>query len=144
MFPHMRIWLCMEMTVERPEALFSLLGERARLRLACCLLAEPGGLCVCEMAEALRISQPNLSQHLRLMKAGGLAEERREGRWVYYRLPHPGHPLLKHIRICLDMVCCCSDVQEDLKRLRARLKLRRGGRCVVGFSREKTKRRASV
>ncbi len=129
----------MEMMLERPQALFALLGERVRLRLACCLLLKKDGLCVCELADALEVSQPNVSQHLRLMKAAGLAEERRAGRWIYYRLKDAGHPFFDQIRCCIETVCCCTDIQADLRRLRARLKLRRGGQCVIGFA-TKTRR----
>ncbi|MGH2607732.1 MAG: ArsR/SmtB family transcription factor [Tepidiformaceae bacterium] len=111
---------------------FAALGERVRLRLACCLLAAPAGLCVCELVDALGVSQPNVSRHLKLLKAAGLVAERREGRWMYYRLRNPEHPLVAGLRPCLETVCCCEDVQDDLRRLRARMRLRRGGKCVVG------------
>lgn len=127
----------MELAVAHPQELFAALGERLRLRLACCLLTVKEGLCVCELVDALEVSQPNVSRHLKLLKAADLAEERREGRWVYYRLKNPDHPLVEQIRCCLETVCCCADIQEDLRRLRARLKLRRGGKCVVGFQANK-------
>ncbi len=123
----------MELTARATQALFAALGERLRLRLACCLLAAPGGLAVCELTEALEVSQPNASRHLALLRTSGLVEERREGRWVYYALRNVKHPFFESIRCCVESVCCCADIQEDLQRLRARLKLRRGGKCVVGF-----------
>lgn len=126
----------MKLTANPFPELFAALGERLRLRLACCLLAAPKrgeGLCVCELTDALEVSQPNVSRHLKLLKAAGLVEERREGRWVYYRLTHVEQPFFQNLRCCLDAVCCCTDIQEDLRRLRARLRLRRGGKCVVGL-----------
>lgn len=122
----------MELTIARPEELLAALGERLRLRLACCLVAARDGLCVCELVDALQAPQPNVSQHLRLMRAAGLVEEQREGRWVYYRLKGLDHPILKSIHGCIEKICCCADIQEDLRRLRGRLKLRRNGKCVVG------------
>ena len=123
----------MNVALAESENLFSALGDRLRLRLACCLLTIKEGLCVCELVDALNVSQPNASRHLKLMKSAGLAEEDRDGRWAYYRLKDADHPFFKNIRCCIETVCCCSDIQEDLRRLRARLKLRRGGKCVVGF-----------
>ncbi|MFQ5927426.1 MAG: ArsR/SmtB family transcription factor [Terriglobia bacterium] len=123
----------MELSLAQPQELFAVLGERLRLRLACCLLTAKEGLCVCELVDALQVSQPNASRHLKLMKAAGLVEERRDARWVYYRLKHADHPFFNNIRCCIDTVCCCVDVQDDLRRLRARLKLRRRGKCVVGI-----------
>ncbi len=65
----------------------------------------------------------------------GLVEEERDGRWAYYRLRDAKHPFFNNIRCCIEAVCCCADIQVDLRRLRTLLKLRRGGRCVVGFRR---------
>jgi len=72
----------------------------------CRLLANPkrleiidalrnGELSVSELAEALEISQANLSQHLALMRQGGTVTTRREGLNVFYRLSNP-----KIIRAC--------------------------------------------
>ena len=41
------------------------------------------------LAQALQISQPNLSQHLSLMRAAGVVEAERGGREVRYRLADP-------------------------------------------------------
>ncbi len=123
----------MELTLAQPRALFDVLGDRLRLRVACCLLTVKEGLCVCELVDTLQVSQPNASRHLKLMKAADLVEEQREGRWVYYRLKDADHPFVNNVRCCIETVCSCDDIQDDLKRLRARLKLRRGGKCVVGI-----------
>jgi len=126
----------MNLALEQSKDLFDALGDRFRLRLACCLLTAKDGLCVCELVDALEVSQPNASRHLKLMKAAGLVEEDRDGRWVYYRLKDTEHSFFKNIRCCIETVCCCADIQDDLRRLRARLKLRRSGKCVVGFRQE--------
>jgi len=126
----------MNLALAETKELFGALGDRLRLRLACCLLTVNEGLCVCELVDALDVPQPNASRHLKLMKAAGLVEEDRDGRWVYYRLKDTEHPFFKNIRRCIETVCCCTDIQEDLRRLRSRLKLRQGGKCVVGFRQE--------
>lgn len=115
------------------HGVFAALGERVRLRLICCLLAARDAVCVCELVDALAEPQPNVSRHLKLLQAAGIVETRRDGRWIYHRLRYPDHPLLRGLRACLETVCCCADVQADLRRLRARLTLRRGGKCVVGM-----------
>ena len=48
-----------------------------------------GEISVTDLAEALEISQPNLSQHLTLMRQKGIVTTRREGLNVYYRLASP-------------------------------------------------------
>jgi len=123
----------MNVTLERSQELFAALGDRVRLRLACCLAAAKEGLCVGELVDALEAPQPNVSRHLKLMKTSDLVEEQREGRFVYYRLKGAQHPFFDNLRCCLESVCCCDDIQADLRRLRERLKLRRKGKCVIGF-----------
>ncbi len=43
-------------------------------------------LCVCDLCDALKISQPKLSFHLKTLKEAGLVSTRQEGRWIYYSL----------------------------------------------------------
>jgi len=112
--------------------LFAALGDRVRLRLACCLLAVPRGVCVSELVDALDVSQPNVSRHLKVLKAAGLVDEQRDGRWMYYRLRQPDQPVFQRIRTCLETVSAGADLQADARRLRARLDLRRAGSCVLG------------
>ena len=45
-----------------------------------------GGLCVCQAAAALGAPVSTVSEHLAELKRAGLADERRDGRWVTYRL----------------------------------------------------------
>lgn len=45
-----------------------------------------GERCVCELTGALDAAQSRLSFHLRTLREAGLVADRREGRWVYYRL----------------------------------------------------------
>src|SRR6266508_4175647 len=63
--------------------LFAALGDRVRLRLACCLLAVPRGVCVSELVDALDVSQPNVSRHLKVLKAALLVYEHRDGRYLH-------------------------------------------------------------
>ena len=49
-----------------------------------------GGPCeVNRLAEAIGISQPNVSQHLAVLRAGGIVEAERDGREMHYRLSDP-------------------------------------------------------
>ncbi|MFG6175842.1 metalloregulator ArsR/SmtB family transcription factor [Halomonas sp. THAF12] len=51
------------------------------------LIRHQGELCVCELTEALELSQPKVSRHLAQLRRCGLLEDRRAGQWVHYRLP---------------------------------------------------------
>ncbi len=60
------------------------LSDRTRLRILAALAIRP--LCVCELTDLLGTGQPSVSRHLGILRAAGLVEDRREGRWVRYRL----------------------------------------------------------
>jgi ArsR family transcriptional regulator, arsenate/arsenite/antimonite-responsive transcriptional repressor len=121
------------MNLDCCQQMFASLGEKLRLRIACCLLFWKDGLCVCELVDSLKESQPNISRHLKIMKAAGLVEERREGRWIYYRFISKMEDFSKDLQGCLENVCGCNEVQQDLTRLKDRLRLRKAGRCIVGI-----------
>jgi len=44
------------------------------------------GMCVCELQEALRIAQPTVSKHLKILEQAGLVNRRKEGLWVNYSI----------------------------------------------------------
>ncbi|CAI2458565.1 metalloregulator ArsR/SmtB family transcription factor [Serratia liquefaciens] len=76
------------MTSLTPLALFKNMSEETRLTLVL-LLRQAGELCVCELVSALEESQPKVSRHLAMLRESGLLIDRREGKWIYYRLsPH--------------------------------------------------------
>lgn len=68
-----------------PLLLCKCLSDPNRLQLAL-LLAQVPERCVCELTDALQLSQPTVSRHLALLRNGGLLQDRRQGKWVYYRL----------------------------------------------------------
>ncbi|HXY70465.1 MAG TPA: metalloregulator ArsR/SmtB family transcription factor [Gemmatimonadales bacterium] len=45
-----------------------------------------GERCVCELTDVLDEGQSLLSFHLKVLKDAGLVTDRREGRWMHYRL----------------------------------------------------------
>jgi len=73
-----------------PDEFFSALAHPLRLRALLLMRAE-SELCVCELTHALGASQPMVSRHLAQLRAAGVADDRRQGLWIYYRL-HPDLP----------------------------------------------------
>jgi ArsR family transcriptional regulator, arsenate/arsenite/antimonite-responsive transcriptional repressor len=47
-------------------------------------------MCVCEMKEALRISQPSVSKNLKILEEAGLVQFNKDGLWVNYYLSNGG------------------------------------------------------
>jgi DNA-binding transcriptional ArsR family regulator len=54
-----------------------------------CRLAQAGEMTVARLMEAVGLSQSALSQHLALMREGGLLATRKEGLNVHYRIADP-------------------------------------------------------
>ena len=46
-----------------------------------------GELCVCQIIELLGLAPSTISKHMSILKQAGLVENRKEERWMYYRLP---------------------------------------------------------
>jgi ArsR family transcriptional regulator len=69
---------------EELAAKFKALADPTRLAIVN-QLAAADECCVCQL-EALGVSQPTVSHHLRILREAGLVEGERRGTWVYYRL----------------------------------------------------------
>ena len=68
-----------------PLQLFKNLADETRLGIVFLLKAR-GELCVCDLCTALAQSQPKISRHLAMLRESGLLLDRKQGKWVHYRL----------------------------------------------------------
>jgi len=66
------------------EAIFKALGEGTRIKIVKLLSIKP--MYVCEMESVLEMSQPRISQHLRILKQAGLLHMQKEGQRAVYSL----------------------------------------------------------
>lgn len=72
----------------QPVQLFKILSDETRLAIVM-ILRESGELCVCDICAAISESQPKVSRHMAILREAGLVLDRREGKWIHYRLsPH--------------------------------------------------------
>ncbi|GAA3412536.1 ArsR/SmtB family transcription factor [Paenibacillus hodogayensis] len=102
--------------IEQVADVLKLLGDKNRLTIVALLKEKE--LCVCDIVDVLQTSQPNISQHMRKLKDGGLVKERKSGQWVYYSLNVQDKPyiaeILKEIpsqdnmpsSVCEENECC--------------------------------------
>jgi DNA-binding transcriptional ArsR family regulator len=61
------------------------LGHPVRLGIAV-RLAEEGGTCACDFADLFHVSQPTISQHLKVLREAGLVRTQRNGTQILYSL----------------------------------------------------------
>ncbi len=61
------------------------LADETRVRTL--LALRQGELCVCQITELFGLAPSTISKHLSLLFQAGLVESRKDGRWIYYKLP---------------------------------------------------------
>lgn len=74
-----------------PDGVLAAAGELLRalsapLRIGIVLQLREGPRCVHELVDALGVTQPLVSQHLRVLKASHVVSARRRGREIHYEL----------------------------------------------------------
>jgi ArsR family transcriptional regulator len=86
-----------------------LLSDKTRLTILAMLKEKE--LCVCDIVTILETTQPNVSQHLKKLRVGGLVNETRRAQWIYYSLNLEDKPYLHGI---LDVL---PSMKEELNKL---------------------------
>ncbi|MBA3741506.1 Rv2640c family ArsR-like transcriptional regulator [Sporichthya sp.] len=80
------------------------LADPVRVQLMSLLLAErEPGVCTCDLAPAVGLSEATISHHLKQLRDAGLIEGRKKGTNTYYR------PVLENLgALCrvIDPTCC--------------------------------------
>ena len=74
--------------------LFKIFGDSTRIRILYVLFEAE--MCVCDIAEVLKMTQSAISHQLRILKQAKLVKNRREGKIVYYSLADD------HVRTIID------------------------------------------
>lgn len=82
-------------TIDTLAETLKLLSDKTRLTILALLKEQE--LCVCDIVSILETTQPNVSQHLRKLKVGGLVNETRRAQWIYYSLHVDDKPYLHGI-----------------------------------------------
>lgn len=106
-----------EESMEDFMAITKALADENRVRIL--LALRPGELCVCQIVELVQLATSTVSRHMSVLKHAGLVESRKDGRWMYYRLPAAGKPEPVH-RAIEWVACMLADdrsVLSDTKRL---------------------------
>ena len=99
------------------------LADENRVRTL--LALRNGELCVCQITELFGLAPSTMSKHLSILYQAGLLESRKDGRWIYYRLPGKDTPV--QVREALSWVQRSlaenPRAAEDAKRLKQVLKM---------------------
>lgn len=112
-------WVMNEITVLQAEVLRTLANPR---RLEILHRLADGPCEVGRLADGLGISQPNVSQHLAVLRTSGIVEAERDGREVRYRLVDP------------DVMIACGLMRAVLERRLTRLGEMAAGAVAASLS----------
>ena len=109
---------------------FKTLSDETKVRILK-ILQERDELCVCEIMQALNISQSRASRNLGILKDAGFVTDRRDGLWVHYSINkkkineyHQGINTLTKGWLNDDGI-----IKDDRKRLRKAVKLSLRNKC---------------
>lgn len=76
------------MDVRKTAAVFKALADENRIHIL--QLLRCGEKCACKLLEALNISQPTLSHHMKILCDAGIVTGRKEGKWMHYSISVSG------------------------------------------------------
>jgi len=104
-------------------AITKALSDPNRVRVL--LALRRGELCVCQITALLGLATSTISRHLAILSHAGLITSRKDGHWVYYRLPDQSAPVA--VREALDWVLkslgTTAEAKADAAKLNKLLKV---------------------
>ena len=87
---------------------FRALADSTRAKIVHALSEQ--SLCVCDLAQVAGVSEPAVSQHLRLLRSLRIVRGRRDGKMVYYSLED------EHVRALLGIALGHRDEDHNVTR----------------------------
>lgn len=129
---------------------FKILADEARLKMLW-LMFNHRELCVCDIMEALEITQSKASRHLITLRHAGLVTDRKEGLWSHYSLcPVEDELSKKHLEVLRKTLGQRPDAAPLLAKLHRWLEAKHrgvvyaeGGACAASAGKRATKKAAS-
>src|ERR671931_118700 len=86
------MYVDMATQVEVLPSVLQAIGDPARrkiLRLlkerGCCSIEKSTGMCACDIEARMKLSQPTISHHMRVLTNAGLVQATKIGPWMWYR-----------------------------------------------------------
>ncbi|RBP36628.1 DNA-binding transcriptional ArsR family regulator [Roseimicrobium gellanilyticum] len=106
------------------------LADETRWRIIQLVFNEP--LCVCELADILKMPQSSVSSHVQVIRKAGLLDEEKCGKWMYYRLAQNHRRLLSTMGEFFEVSPASDSVlKADAKRAVKRLTERDESCCPL-------------
>ena len=98
----------MELTNKQITVIFKALCDENRVQIF--RLLQNGEKCACKLLEALNITQPTLSHHMKILLDSGIVNGRKEGKWMHYSISAEG---VEYARKCFNALTAVSGSDEN-------------------------------
>ena len=99
------------------------LADENRIRVL--LALRDGELCACQITELFGLAPSTMSKHMSILYQAGLVDSRKEGRWIYFRLPNGQAP--RTVKRALEWISNAAEEQprilEDAQMLKKIVKM---------------------
>ncbi|MCI9051662.1 MAG: winged helix-turn-helix transcriptional regulator [Lachnospiraceae bacterium] len=88
--------------------IFKAFCDENRIRII--KLLRSGEKCACKLLEEIKVTQPTLSHHMKILCDAGIVVGRKEGKWMHYSISEKG---VKEAKKCLQMLTSLDDESES-------------------------------
>ncbi len=78
----------MELNAKKTAVIFKAFCDENRIKIL--QLLSDDEKCACKLLEALNITQPTLSHHMKILCDSEIVNGRKEGKWMYYSISKEG------------------------------------------------------
>ena len=89
---------------KRMAAMFKAFADENRIQIL--ELLRDGERCACMLLEEMKITQPTLSHHMKILCDSGIVVGRKEGKWMHYSISEDG---VKDVRNYLDDIMSANE-----------------------------------
>ena len=85
----------MEMNDTKVAEIFKAICDENRIKIL--KMLSTGEKCACKLLDALDVTQPTLSHHMKILCDSGVVVGRKEGKWTHYSISEEGAILASEI-----------------------------------------------
>ena len=93
---------------KRMAVMFKAFADENRIQIL--ELLRDGERCACRLLEEMKITQPTLSHHMKILCDSGIVVGRKEGKWMHYSLSEVG---MRDVRNYLDELMANTKMGDD-------------------------------
>ena len=97
---------------KKMAAMFKAFADENRIQIL--ELLRDGERCACRLLEEMKITQPTLSHHMKILCDSGVVVGRKEGKWMHYSISEDG---MRDVRNYLDELMANTKREDDSQKL---------------------------